>query len=296
MSSDQVISVREAADALQVSPQRIRQMIKDGQLAARRTSAGWLVPKRAVQSRARNVRKGRPPAPQTVWAGIALLAAAAEQAGQAGRADGPAQVVADRRLRHRVAQMLDALPDPVEDCFPWRRLLAARGHIRRLWVHPGVLDRVSSDRRVSRGGSAALLAAGEGLTGRTSHVELYARATDADALVREYRMRDDPEGQVTLVVVPTEVPAELAPTQGRPVPGPAAAADLLEEGDVRALHAAVHQLRSCQQALRTLRWVGKNSDRMGSQVPNSVRSGGRGIDRKSSAPSRVKAAPTASGR
>jgi excisionase family DNA binding protein len=51
MDDMQVLSVHEAADAMGVSMQRVRQLIHDGQIAARRSSAGWLIPADAVSER-----------------------------------------------------------------------------------------------------------------------------------------------------------------------------------------------------------------------------------------------------
>lgn len=76
VADQQVLSVHEAADCLGVSMERVRQMIHAGQLAARRSSAGWLIPKESVAERSRNVHAGRPPAAQTAWSAIAVLAAA----------------------------------------------------------------------------------------------------------------------------------------------------------------------------------------------------------------------------
>ena len=115
MADYQVVSVHEAADSLGVSMERVRQMIHAGQLAARRSSAGWLIPADAVAERSRNVYVGRPPEPQTAWSAIALLAAAAmAQASKPTPGDvvSVAEVVPDRKLRHRVLHLLASMPDP----------------------------------------------------------------------------------------------------------------------------------------------------------------------------------------
>jgi hypothetical protein len=238
--------------------ERVRQMIHAGQLAARRSSAGWLIPADAVEERSKNVYRGRPPEPQTAWSAIALLAAAAVQASQfpPDRATPIAEVVPDRKLRHRVLRLLASLPDPVADAGPWRRLLSARGQVRHLWVHPGVLDRLASDPNVSKSGAQALRSDHDGLTVRPGRLGLYVSEADAEDLIHQYRMREDRDGQVRLVIVPSSVPPELAPGGGVPVVAPAAASDLLEEDDPRARYAAAIQLRSYQDALRAAGWLG----------------------------------------
>lgn len=256
MADQHVLSVHEAADILGVSMQRVRQMIHAGQIDARRSSAGWLIPADAVADR-KSLHRGRPPKSQTAWSAVALLAAASDLASGAtpANARSAAQVVPDRKLRHRVLSMLAALPDPVVDDAPWRRLLSSRGRVRRMWAHPGVLDRLAADPVVANGGADAALPARPGLTRRDDRLELYVGDADADELIHRYRMREDRDGQVNLVIVPSSIPAALVPEAGRPVPAPAAAADLLEEEDPRAHYAAATQLQSFQHALRTVGWL-----------------------------------------
>jgi excisionase family DNA binding protein len=261
MDDRNVLSVHEAADVLGVSMQRVRQLINAGQIAARRSSAGWLIPSDAVAERPKGLHHGRPPAPQTAWSVIALLAAASDLAAQPedDHSASVIRLVPDRRVRHRVLRLLAGMPDPAADDAAWRRLLASRGHARRLWAHPGVLDRLAADPQVSVGGGAAALTEQDGLTPRGGRLELYVREADADEVVRKYRMREDRAGQVNLMIVPSSVPAVLAPAGGHPVPAPAAVADLLEEEDPRAHHAGVVQLQTSLRALRALEWVGQAS-------------------------------------
>jgi hypothetical protein len=251
---ERVLSVREAAELLGVSPQRVRQMLLAGDLSGRRSSAGWMVEERQVRSRLGDTSVGRPHAAVTAWAAIGLLAAAG-----AAPADGVrcwAETIDDRRVRHRVRRLLAELPDPVDVPEPWRRLLAARGRVRRFWGHPGVLDRLAVDPRVSPSGDASMVQTGDGLTGGGRRLDLYVAAVDVEDLVRRYLLRDDFDGQVSLVVVPAGVPAGLAPEAGRHVPEPAAVGDLLDEHDPRARDAALHRLRALRQLARDGGWIG----------------------------------------
>lgn len=257
LADREVLSVHEAADMLGISMQRVRQMIYAGQLGARRSSGGWLIEADAVIERSDRLHRGRPPEPRTAWSAVALLAAASACASEL-RSEctvSAAQVVPDRRLRHRILRVLSSLPDPVADDAPWRRLLSARGHARRMWVHPGILDRLASDPAVSAGGIAAMPADREGLTVGPGRLEIYVHEDDTDDLISRYRMREDRDGQVDLISVPSSVPPELAPDRGSPVPAPAAASDLLEEKDPRARHAGAIELQFCLNALRTVGWL-----------------------------------------
>lgn len=269
MDARQVLSVHEAADILGVSMQRVRQMIHAGQLDARRSSAGWLIPESAVTERSKSLHlhQGRPLEPQTAWSAVALLAAAFACASQPSPdcAASAVHAVSDRKVRHRVLRMLASLPDPVVDDAPWRRLLSARGQVRHLWAHPGVLDRLAADPRVSRGGADATPTGHDGLTGRPGRLELYVNEADADEVIQRYHMHEDREGQVNLVIVPACVPSDLAPGRGNPVPLPAAASDLLEEEDPRARYAGAIQLRSCQDAMYAAGWLDRMKARSANQ-------------------------------
>lgn len=266
MVDPQVLTVHEAADSLGVSMTRVRQMIHAGQLPARRSTAGWLIPAEGVAARSGNVHPGRQPAPQTAWSAIAVLAAAMAYAPQSQLEQASpvhcmpiAELLPDRRVRHRILHLLASLPDPVADDGPWRHLLSARGQVRRLWVHPGVLDRLASDSRVSRGGSAAAPTGPDGLTEGSSRLELYVSEEYAEELISQYRMHDDSDGQVYLVIIPSAISHDLAPGGGAPVATPAAASDLLEEGDPRTRYAAASHLRSCLDALRADGWLERSS-------------------------------------
>lgn len=254
LSGSEVLSVNEAAQVLGISMQRVRQMIHAGQLPARRSSAGWLITADAVAERSQRLHRGRPPEPQTVWSAVALLAAAASHR-QPECIKSAAQVIPDRQRRHRVLRVLASLPDPVADDTPWRRLLSRRGHVRRMWAHPGILDRLAADPKVSRGGALAMPADHDGLTTLPAQLEIYVHEADVDDLIRQYRMREDRNGRVHLIVVPSSVPPELAPDRGTSVPAPVAASDLLEEQDPRARHAGAIELRSCLAALHATGWL-----------------------------------------
>jgi excisionase family DNA binding protein len=241
-SEGDVLSTREAAAALGISPQRVRKMISDGRLPARRSSAGWLITRNAVVERRVDPSVGRPVHPRTAWAAIAMLDAATDSTGHVP----PSGFVTDRRLRHRVLKILSLLPDPTHNGAPWRSMLARRARARRMWVHPGLLDRLAADPRVSGSGA---IDANEGLSGGRSGLELYIAQERLPAVVAQYRLGDDDDGQILLRAVPVDVPAALAPRWGERVSPATTAADLLDEDDPRARDAAQRQLGLMQRAL-----------------------------------------------
>jgi len=225
------LSAAEAADALGVTPQRVRQLIHDGLLPGRRTSAGWIVPASSLGA-VRLAGRGRRVTPQTAWSIITLLAVSGPPA------------PADARL----VRLLKALPDPADDTRPWARLLGARGESARMWAHPGVLSHITADRRVSAGGATAL-PPDYGLTAAGGRAFLYVSDQNAANVTRQYHMQPDHAGQVTLITVP----AAVVPPAGRPVPAPAGAADLLNDDDPRDRIAAVTYLSACLARIRATR-------------------------------------------
>jgi excisionase family DNA binding protein len=239
-----VLSVSEAARLLGVSSARIRQLVKAGSLPARRSSAGWLIRADAVADRIQSARSGRPVSPRTAWAILCMLSSALA----AEKAEPPGCMVRDRRLRHHVVQLLSKMPDPADDPGRWRHLLASRSREERMWVHPGLLPKLSDDERVRVGGDRAAAHIGDGLS-KTLPCDLYVAAPDVKSVVARYRLHPDGDGQVRLHVVPEAVPAELMTGRHGLVIPAAAAADLLDEGDPRARRSALLQLSTMFAAL-----------------------------------------------
>lgn len=230
MDEAQVLSTAEAAAALGVSRERVRQLAASGALRARRSSAGWLIPADAVAERS-GAHPGRPVSPRTTWAVLRVLDELHSES------------IPDRRLRHRARELVSALRDPVDNATAWRRVLAPRAQPERFWAHPGVLDELAADGRLSVGGSTAIQERA-GLSEAAIRTYYVGRG-DLDAVVGDYALRADVEGELLLEIVPPEVHDALVPQPGEPVAAPVAAADLLEEADPRAQTAGARVLRAC---------------------------------------------------
>jgi len=243
------ISVAEAAHELGVSPRQVRHLVDSGALPARRLGVGWLLPADAVHARARHAPSpGRPLSAPLAWAVLRVaqeLLDEPREPADAERVNELLRVVADRRLRHRVRRLL-ADPRPAER---WEHWMAGRAARRRLWVHPGVLDRLAADDRLRPGGGFAAAAQGVGI-GASRPWRFYVDADVLDAVLADYRAQDDPEGPVELMIVPSEVPDGLRAPAGRPVPVAVALADLLESNDARERHAAAERLEHLALAVR----------------------------------------------
>src|SRR5438067_4159754 len=69
----EVVSVADAARELGISAERVRQLIQNGSLAARRVGGRWLVDDESLNRRAQGSRlAGRPFSPARAWALLAL--------------------------------------------------------------------------------------------------------------------------------------------------------------------------------------------------------------------------------
>jgi excisionase family DNA binding protein len=237
------LTVREAAARLGVSGQRVRQLISAGSLPARRSSSGWLIRAGDIEGRGHRA-PGRPVSPRTAWAVLCMLSSAIEPESVIEHP----RAVSDPRLRYHAMQVLKAMPDPTEDPERWRALLASRGPVQRMWAHPGVMPRLIEDPQVSAGGDLAAARLGEGLS-KARVRDLYVAEQDAERVVAGYRLRPDPDGQVSLHVVPSGVPEGLIAVRDGMIPAAAAAADLLDEDDPRARRAALRQLHAMVKAV-----------------------------------------------
>jgi hypothetical protein len=155
--------------------------------------------------------------------------------------------IADRRVRHRLRNLLAAAPAPDR----WAHWLARRASRRRVRVHPGVLDRLVADVRLRPGGGFATAARGAGIAAGAPR-RFYVDEADAEAVLADYRARIDAEGEVELMVIPRDVPAAFRPPANEPVPLAIALADLLESADAREHHVATDLLDLARAALRRI--------------------------------------------
>jgi excisionase family DNA binding protein len=155
----------------------------------------------------------------------------------------------ERSLRRGLRHALRSAPDPGR----WKHWLARRSDPERYWAHPGVINHLRSDSRLSLGGAWAAAKAGADIA-PDDRLEFYVRGNDRDDVVRNYRLRRDPKGTITLRVIPRSVPDALAPSPPEAVAPVIAALDLVESSDMRsnktgmALLEMLHELlNSCSE-------------------------------------------------
>ncbi len=237
MSASDWMEVAEAAEDLAVSPRQVRRLVQTGVLPARRLGSGWLVSAEGVRERARGATsRGRPVSAGMAWVLLAavdraLITAAGRIAVSAAGVD--LSDVTDRQVRYRIRRSLAQAPTAEQ----WRHWLRRRALPQRVWVHPGVLERLAGDPRLRPGGGFAAAARGLGIVAGPPS-RFYVGPHEVASLLRDYRAREDPDGPVELMIVPAEGSAPLLLPPGEPVPVAVALADMLDSADARERRAA----------------------------------------------------------
>jgi hypothetical protein len=227
------LSDQAASESLSLTDRQIRRHAETGELEAQQVGARWLIDADSVRSRSRiEIHAGRPLSAEMCWSLMAIVDA--QLLGHHPHDRNAA--IDDRRRRHRVRQLLENAPDPQRWDF-WMRRRAERSTV---WVHPGVLNDVLTDRRVHVSGTTALAAAGLAVSGETGHC-VYVSQRDIEASRNEYRAVPSTDGQVVTMVVPTAL--NVLGADGSPVGPCTALIDLLSSTDARLSHMAATTLQ-----------------------------------------------------
>lgn len=210
-------SVREAADALGVSPQRVRELLAAGRLAGHKVGGRWLV---EPQTQPRHPLRGRPLSAQVAWAALAMLAG-----------HEPSWIAAEQRSRLRRQRRLGGLVEQVSSASP-------RATIHRLRVLPRDRDALATRGDLSVTGRSAGLAT----------IDLPASATVLDAYASSETL-DEVRGKLHAIELPTtpnlilRVPSHPWILTFSTAPVSVVAADLLDDEDPRVARAARAILR-----------------------------------------------------
>ena len=234
---DDWIDASHAAQLLGVGARQVRNLAERGALPARRVGRSWLLDAAAVRSRAAHApNAGRPLSPAMTGQVLRIV-----QAWLDPRPDAPADehvldAIADRQVRYRLRQLLSE-PGSARR---WENLLRSRAERRRIWVHPGVVDRLSSDHRLHAGGGFAASAHGLGIVAAPAH-RFYVAQDDLAAVMSDYHARENASGQIELLVF-NEDEAKQQLGEDSSVPAAVALADLLDSDDARERHLAAETL------------------------------------------------------
>ncbi len=214
------VSAAVAAEALNVSLERVRQLIRDGRLDALQVSGRWLVDPDSVDRLAHEQRRaGRPWAAPRAW-GLLALAADRDVSWLS-----PAEV---RRLQDVLANR------SVADIASQLRRRADR---RPWYVHPGMIEDLLAEEGVVVGGARA-----SGHLRDSGPIDVYIAGDVLDRLVDRY-VPDQSAAEPNLIARVVRGPWPFA--HGERVAWPeVAAVDLLERaGDDRARRVAHELLR-----------------------------------------------------
>ena len=234
------LSVSDAAEVLSLSHRRVRSMLESGELRGQKMGGVWFVDPLDVRRRGAFERMpGRPLSASNAWVYLAALSGALESR-HVGAEDryslceqSAASLIRNAVDRSRLRSLLKQIPDAAG----LARLLRSRADVRRMRVHPGVLERLLSDDRVSVGAGRAVAAMVGGVADG-GQPRIYVREAAMDALTRKYRLVEDANGNVDVALIAAVVPDAALPRLGHPVPEAVAWLDILDDPDSRARHAA----------------------------------------------------------
>jgi excisionase family DNA binding protein len=212
------MSTIEAAEALGLTSDRVRQLVASGGLRSRRVGGRYLVRRDDVEARIdAGAPSGRPFSPRRAWALVLLE-------------EGVTPTGLD-------SVTLSKLRAVLRDRSLWaiRSRLGSRAERRDLRAHSSDLDRLESEEGVILTGGRHAREAGLGLVASDAMVELYVDRPTADRLAARYALRPSERPNVRLRVLPPGVAGWLGV---RIAPRLAVALDLAEDRDPRAQAAA----------------------------------------------------------
>lgn len=176
------VGIAEASAQLGVSPQRVRQLVQDGLLPARRIGGRWVFDTEALARRAETRRVGRPFSSRVAWGLIGLL-----ESGQAPDLD-PAE-------RSRLRARLRRQPELAEVA-QWCR---HRSQVHWLTGHRSAPPRLL---RIGTAVPTGASAAGHDIMDLAS-VEVYLSEPDAKRAVRQLHLHPaDPTSANAVIRIP----------------------------------------------------------------------------------------------
>lgn len=222
VDSADLLPVAQAARVLDISRERVRELVHGGRLDAIRLGRELLVDARSVEHRKSVVKPaaGRPLSARMAWGFLWSL-----------NGHHPPWISPSERVRlKRYARERE----PVH----WPRLLSGRARVYRVRMLAGPLARLREDPHAVVSGPAAAGHYGADLMAGGGDEEFYVDAARFDELSRSRRLRLGSAEPNAVIRVPA-LPGVLRPpgSDGYAIPA-AVAADLLDAGDERSVLAA----------------------------------------------------------
>jgi excisionase family DNA binding protein len=210
------VSVRQAAERLSISQQRVRALAANGRIPARKIGRDWVVDLARMREFGERGR-GRPLSARSCWAILDVL-------------DGEQPVGFSRSELARARTRAESL----SDCAPGA--LSARAEVHRVVAHRGLTERLTKDRRIVLSGVSAAVAHRARLTALGA-VEGYVRADDLAALIDEYALAQPSPGVGANVLLRVPVPRWPFEEGERLASLPVVAVDLIDAGDEGSVRA-----------------------------------------------------------
>ena len=218
------ITVKEAATRLDVSEQRVRQLIGDDDILAERHGHVWAVDPVSVDDyrRRRRPTAGRGLSPRMAWA--ALLSGL----GTAVDDELVATFALRRAERSRLAHLHDRHPNE------WRWLAHRRADTERFDTFAAYIEQISQMDNVVRTGLSAVRDHGVDLAVHTSTLDVYVDVKTAGDLTRKMRLKPTSVGNLTLRIITDLAPHLAAFVLDRDdMPPAVVGVDLLDDPDIR---------------------------------------------------------------
>lgn len=211
------LSASEAAALLNVSAVRVGQLLRSGDLPARRVGRTWVVRSEDVYALAATARpSGRALSPARAWGLLNLL-------------DGGRAVWLDASARSKMRAVARKLPD--RSAAELAALLRNRAGVHRVRMHPSAVRRVVSSPGVVLAGAVVAAEQGADLVVVDEVPEIYLDQAGWSAVVSRYGPEDRADEPNLIVRVP---PAPFGlPSTGSITPA-VLAADLLDSPEPRA--------------------------------------------------------------
>ena len=217
------LSVADAAQALQVSPRRVRQLLADRSLPGVRIGGRWLVSPAGVEHRSRSrPAAGRPLSSVSAWQVLAALSGVEDEL---ARLSPPLRSRARSRAAYLRRQLSDARLEQ------WRTLLRQRATLHQFYGHPSVLADIVSDRRVVRSGISAAHDHGADLF-VVGGAEGYGRPPDLAGIVEHYALNATVGAEANVWLRIAGSGADWL-FHRRVAPAAVVAADLMERAEAR---------------------------------------------------------------
>ena len=220
-----VVSVAEAAEYLDVSPRRVRQLLVDELLVGHQLGREWAIERRSLENLGRHRGLvGRPWRARSAWAVLAIAHGDSSGLSPLDRSR------AGRRLaEHGLAGLVARL--------------GARAELRRFYGHPSVLEALAVEPDVVSAGVSAAAEYGADIVA-SGFLEAYVPEERVAALVRQYGLDPDAERPNIILRVVGDSVWPFAP-EIAVAPRPVVAVDLLEADDERSRRAGAElaQLR-----------------------------------------------------